>query len=274
MALRPSTVDVLLELLGHADANELLVLMEAENVRALLRDDGWTDDDVRKALKEEKKLPGELLLGLFERGRTPAELLAVLGPKAIAAVEAERARPPAGAAESVSRSPSVPAMVASTPPAPNAAPAPAAPLARVGVGTGRAQVAGLVIILAAALVPSMLSIFDLNIALALLRLGVAPVLGLVALVGFIGGALATGPDGRRGVVALCGAVASVGGCAAVIGYALWMARMGRTTLLRLEIAVICMIGMLPAAILGGLLGKVGGRGGKGASAGAVTAEKR
>jgi hypothetical protein len=259
MALRPSTVDVLLKLLEHADANELLVLMEAENVLALLRDDGWTDDDVRKALKEEKKLPGELLLGLFERGRTPAELLAVLGPKAIAAVEAERAKP-AKTAESVSSAPSVPAMVASTPPSPKAFPLAAAPLARVGVGTGRAQVAGLVIILAAALVPSMLSIFDLNIALALLRLGVAPVLGLVALVGFLGGALATGPGGRRGVVALCGAVASVGGCAAVIGYALWMGRMGRTTLLRLEIAAICMIGMLPALALAALLGKPAAKG--------------
>lgn len=258
MALRPSTVDVLLKLLEHADANELLVLMEAENILALLRDDGWTDDAVRKALKEEKKLPGELLLGLFERGRTASELLTVLGPKAIAAVEAERAKP-AKTSDAAPAAPGEPSKVASKPLASKAAPASAAPLARMGVGTGRAQVAGLVLILAAALVPSMLSIFDVRIALALLRLGVGPVLGLVALAGCIGGALAAEPGSRRGVVALCGAVAAVGGGAAVIGYALWMGRMGRTTLLRLEIAAICLIGMLPATILARLLGKAGGK---------------
>ena len=112
MALRPSTVDVLLALLEHADASELLVLMEAENVLALLRQDGWSDDDVRTALKKEKKLPGELLLGLFERGRTAAELLAMLGPKAIAAVEAERSRP-ADPIKPTSSPPGAPGKVAS-----------------------------------------------------------------------------------------------------------------------------------------------------------------
>ena len=232
--------------------------MDAENVLALLRDDGWSDDAVRAALKEEKKLPGELLLGLFERGRTAAELLAVLGPKALAAVEAERARPvkTAGAASSP---PSVPDDTASVSVAANPAPAPTTPLARVGVGTGRPQVAGLVLVLAAALAPSMLAIFDLNIALALLRIGIGTVLGLIALVGAIGGALATSPGGRRWTLALSGAVASVGGCSAVIGYALWTASLGRTSLLRLEIAAICMIGMLPALALAALLGRITGK---------------
>lgn len=257
MALRPSTVDVLLALLEHADASELLVLMEAENVLALLRQDGWSDDAVRTALKEEKKLPGELLLGLFERGRTAADLLAMLGPKAIAAVEAERSRP-AKPVNPTASTPDASGKVGSAQTAANAAPGPASPLARLGVGPGRAQVAGLVLVLAAALVPSMLALLDLKIALVLLRLGVAPVLGLIALAGGLGGALATGPSGRRWALALCGAVASVGGCAAVIAYSLWTARAGRTSLLRLEIAAICMIGMLPAVALAAVVGKASG----------------
>ncbi len=252
MALRPSTVDVLLALLEHADASALLILMEPENVLALLRHDGWSDDDVRKALKVEKKLPGELLLGLYEKGRTTDELLATLGPAAVAAVEAERTKPAAAPAP-----PKASGAVAFAPAGAN--PAPSAPLARVGVGNGRAQVAGLVLVLAAALVPSMLSVFDMKIALTLLRLGIGPVLGLVALVGAFGGALATGPSGRRWALALSGAVASAGGCVTVIGYALWTAEMGRTSLLRLEIAAVCMIGMLPALALAALLGKLTGK---------------
>ncbi len=258
MALRPSTVDVLLKLLEHADANELLVLMDAENVLALLRDDGWSDDAVRAALKEQKKLPGELLLGLFERGRTAAELLAVLGPKAVAAMEAERAKP-ARTAGAESSPLATPGVTASAPG--DAKPAPPRPalLARVGVGAGRTQVAGLVLVLAAALAPSMLAIFDINIAMALLRFGVGSVLGLVALAGAVGGALATSPDGRRWILALSGAAASVGGFLAVTGYALWTASLGRTSLLRLEIAAICMIGMLPAVALAAVLDKVVGK---------------
>jgi hypothetical protein len=258
MALRPSTVDVLLALLEHADANELLVLMKPENVLALLRHDGWTDEAVRTALEKEKKLPGELLLGLFQRGRTPAELLAVLGPEALAAVEAERAKPSTPAKTPVAASPAK-ASDSIEPVAANPVAPPTPALARAGVGGGRLQVAGLVLILAAALVPSMLSVFDLHFALALLRLGVGPVLGLVALGGAVGGALATAPGGRRWALAISGAVASTGGCAAVIGYALWNARLGRTSLLRLEIAAVCMIGMLPALGLAALLAPRGER---------------
>jgi hypothetical protein len=263
MALRPSTVDVLLALLEHTDASALLILMEPENVLTLLRHDGWTDDAVRKALKEEKKLPGELLLGLYERGRTTDELLAILGPAAVAAVEAERARPAQTAAAPAAATKSDTPAPAKTSDAPARAKAPrvagTAPLANVGVGGGRVQVAGLVVVLAAALVPSMLAVFDLRIALALLHLGIGTVLGLVALVGAIGGALATSPSGRRWALAISGAVASVGGGAAVIGYALWTARMGRTSLLRIEIAAVCMIGMLPALALAAALGKIAGK---------------
>lgn len=252
MALRPTTVEVLIALLEHADANELLVLMKPENVLALLRNDGWTDEAVRAALKDEKKLPGELVLGLIQRGHTAAELLAQLGPEALAAVEAERARPPTAplAASPAKASPTS----APTSPTEESPAVPARlPLARAGVGGGRAQGAGLVLILAAALVPAMFSVLDMRFALALLRLGPGPVLGLIGLCGAVGGALATAPGGRRWVLALSGAVASSGGFSAVIGYALWTASLGRTSLLRIEIAAVCMIGMLPALALAILL---------------------
>ena len=256
MALRPTTVELLLALLEHADANELLVLMKPENVLALLRNDGWTDEAVGVALKDEKKLPGELLLGLIQRGRTVAELLAQLGPEALAAVEAERARPTTApvaaspAKASPTASPTSPTEASAVVPAP-------LPLARAGVGGGRAQVIGLVLILAAALVPAMFSVLDLRFALTLLRLGPGPVLGLIGLGGAVGGALATAPGGRRWALALSGAVASSGGFSAVIGYALWTASMGRSSLLRIEIAAVCLIGMLPALALAALLRRRG-----------------
>ena len=256
MALRPTTVELLLALLEHADANELLVLMKPENVLALLRNDGWTDEAVGVALKDEKKLPGELLLGLIQRGRTAAELLAQLGPEALAAVEAERARPTTApvaaspAKASPTASPTSPTEASAVVPAP-------LPLARAGVGGGRAQVIGLVLILAAALVPAMFSVLDLRFALTLLRLGPGPVLGLIGLGGAVGGALATAPGGRRWALALSGAVASSGGFSAVIGYALWTASMGRSSLLRIEIAAVCLIGMLPALALAALLRRRG-----------------
>lgn len=260
MALRPTTVDVLLALLEHADANELLVLMKPENVLALLHHDGWTDEAVRVAMKDEKKLPGELLLGLIQRGHTAAELLAQLGPEALAAVEAERARPPtAPVAASPANASPTPSLTASPDSPTDASPVVSAPLplARAGVGGGRAQGAGLVLILAAALVPAMFSVLDMRFALALLRLGPGPVLGLIGLCGAVGGALAAAPGGRRWALALSGAVASSGGFSAVIGYALWTASLGRTSLLRIEIAAVCMIGMLPALALAVLLRRRG-----------------
>ena len=258
MALRPSTVDVLLALLEHADGSQLLVLMEPANVLRLLREDGWSDEAVRTALEQEKKLPGELLLGLFERGRTADELLALLGPDAVAAVEAERAKPAATAKESPASTETPEKSAVAPGPANPAAPA-TMPLARVGVGGGRLQVAGLVLVLAAALLPSMLAVLDVNIALALLHFGAARLLGLVALFGAVGGVLSASPTGHKWALALSGAVAAMGGFAAVIGYALWTSRMGRTSLLRIEIAAVCLIGMLPAVALAALLSRVAGK---------------
>lgn len=254
MALPASTVDVLLALLEHTDADALLVLLEPRNVLALLRQDGWSDEAVRTALEVEKKLPGELILGLLERGRTAEDLLAALGPAAVAEVAAERARSAAKAAAK-SQSPAAPgrdepAMAEATP-----ADSPR-PFARLGVGSGRVQIAGLVLVLASALVPAMLALFDVKIALTLLGFGVAPVLALIGLGGAIGGAVATGPTARRWVLALGGAVASVGSFAAVVGYALLNARAGRASLLRLEIAMICMLGMLPGMALAALIHRV------------------
>lgn len=249
MAPRSSPVDVLLKLLEHADASELLVLMKPENILALLRAEGRTDDEVRSALGEEKKLPGELLLGLFERGRTAAELVAILGPEAVAAVEAERKASAAKKAHAPGPS------VAVERPSPSHTRAPMAPRDARTEAKPPIFVAGVVLIFLAALAPSMLSILDVSIALALLRVGAVPVLGLVGMTGAIGGALATRAGSRRWVLSLAGALASVGGCLAVMGYGVWMATMGRTSFIRIELIVICLIGMLPAVALAGLFGK-------------------
>lgn len=250
MAPRSSAVDVLLKLLEHADASELLVLMKPENILALLRAEGRTDDEVRRALGEEKKLPGELLLGLFERGRTASELVAMLGPEAVAAVEAERKKSAAKAPQAPG--PSAPAER----PAPNRAPAPPAAPRPIGAEAKPPLfVAGVVLIFLAALAPSMLSILDVSIALALLRVGAVPVLGLVGMTGAIGGALATRAGNRRWVLTLAGALASVGGCLAVMAYGVWMASLGRTSFIRIELIVVCLIGMLPAVAVVALFGK-------------------
>ncbi len=271
MALPDRSVDVLLALLEHSNVDTLMVLMRTENVLALLRLDGWTDADVRKALQVDKKIPGELILELIQRGKTAEDLLASLGPDAVAEVAAERAKSAAeasakrAAAVSAGAEPKAPRAAdapGSAAPATSASPsagAPATSLTRLGVGSGRAQVAGLVLVLASALAPAMLSLFDLKIAVALLAFGVAPVLGLIALGGAVGGAVAADSSARRWVVALGGAVASAGGFAAVVGYALWTATMGRTSLLRLEIAVICLIGMLPGMIVAALIHRVVGK---------------
>jgi hypothetical protein len=275
MALPDRSVDVLLALLEHSNVDTLLVLMRTENVLALLRLDGWSDADVRKALKVDKKIPGELILELIQRGKTAEDLLASLGPDAVAEVAAERAKSAAKSAAEASTKRAAAASAGTASKAPRAADAPgsaarakvdaspadapATPLTRLGVGSGRAQIAGLVLVLAAALAPAMLALFDLKIALALLGFGIAPVIGLIALGGAVGGAIAADPSAHRWVVALGGAVASAGGFAAVVGYALWSATMGRSSLLRLEIAVICMIGMLPGMIVASLIHRVVGK---------------
>jgi hypothetical protein len=260
-----NAVDVLLALLEHSNVDTMMMLMKPENVLTLLRQDGWTDADVRKALQVDKKIPGELILELIQRGRTAEDLLASLGPAAVAEVAAERAKSAAeasakraaaasaGADTKAPRAADTPGSAEPAPAAASPAKAPATPLTRLRVGRGRVQVAGLIVVLASALAPAMLALFDLKIALALLGFGVAPVLGLIALGGAIGGALAAEPSARRWVLALGGALASTVGFMAVIGYALWNASMGRSSLLRLEIAAICMIGMLPGMALVALI---------------------
>ena len=261
MSQPASSIDVLLALFEHTDADALLVLLEPRNLLVLLRQEGWSDEAVRTALEVEGKIPGELVLGLFQRGRTTEDLLAALGPAAVAEVEAERARSAAKAAAKAtekSRAPGAPGRDATATAGASAkrAESPAAPFARLGAGSGRVQIAGLVLVLASALAPAMLALFDVKIALALLRFGVAPVLALIALGGAIGGAIAAAPTARRWVLALGGGVASTGAFAAVVGYALLNAGAGRTSLLRLEIAAICMIGMLPGMALAALIGRV------------------
>jgi len=253
MPPRPNVGQVLLVLLDHADPDTLLVLLKPENVLALLRHEGWSDEKVREALTRDNKHPGELVLGLFELGRTADDLLAALGPAAVAEVAATRSANPARGGDAA------PAAEASAGAAPAPRPAAAkrsAPPTPDRAGRTPLQTTGLVVVLAAALAPAMLGTMDLRIALAMLVFGVGRSLGLIGLVGGLGGALAAAPTRPWWIGFLSGAVASVGGCAAVVGYVLWNARMGRTAVMRLEIAAVCGVGMLPALALAALLGRV------------------
>ncbi|MCA9527001.1 MAG: hypothetical protein KC549_11985 [Myxococcales bacterium] len=104
MSRRPDAATVLLALLERIpDAHQVERLLEAENLRHVLNQCGQSDADIRAALKT--KMPGELLLGLLEGGRTGDELLALLPPPgpsksaaAVARVQAVLPRPSAVAA--------------------------------------------------------------------------------------------------------------------------------------------------------------------------------
>lgn len=74
-----SSADILLELLDKVpDAATLEVLLESEHLLALLRLHGWSDADVRHALRG-GTLPGELLLQLLAKEPDAKKLLAELG---------------------------------------------------------------------------------------------------------------------------------------------------------------------------------------------------
>ena len=73
-----NTGTILLELLEHTkDANQLEVLLEPSNLLYLLTQNGRTETTVKSALQSGTK-PGELLLALFHEEHTADELIASL----------------------------------------------------------------------------------------------------------------------------------------------------------------------------------------------------
>lgn len=271
---------VLAALLEHTDAPTLGVLISAENLLTLLRNEGWSDEAIKQALKQEGRLPGELLLDLLRSGKNANSLLASLGPAAVEQATAGRvraaSRPDIEPATPRSGAPSTPRSGALLPP-----PVPrgvddefarravtervrrpklaktrrggASAVSRVG-SLGRA---GLVLVLVAGIVPSLLAVVDLAIALAFLHAIPWAVAGAAGALGGLGGVLFGRGVGHPRAGLVGGALAAFGGNAAVIGYTFWGPGAGRDHLLRIELVGTALVGMLPGVLVYAALARAG-----------------
>ncbi|HEU4408607.1 MAG TPA: hypothetical protein VFS43_25320 [Polyangiaceae bacterium] len=271
---------VLAALLEHTDASTIEVLIAAENLLTLLRREGWSDERIKRALKQDGKLPGELLLELFRRGKSASELLAALGPAASAQAAAGRAKaasrpdgepsPPRSGAPGTPRSGAPPSALdepdwdegfarrAVTERVRRPVVGPRNPLRPAGAApAGPLEHAGLALVLVAGVVPSLLAVIDLAIALAFLHTGPWAVAGAAGALGALGGALFARGTGRLWAGLLGGALAAFGGNAAVVGYTFWGPGAGRDHLLRVELVGTALVGLLPGALLYAALARAG-----------------
>jgi hypothetical protein len=223
-----SAASVLLTLLDHTDVATLSVLLDAENLLMVLRAEG-------SELTHEA--PGAALLGLFESGRTPEQLLAHLGPRGVAMLARERLAKVQVNDASVATKTSPRAAPEALTPRPSQTRFDAATL------SPREQAGG-VVVLVAALAPPLVASMDLDALRWLMQLGPARVLAATATVGAIGGLLA-GRGTRRVRLALAGALAATGGCAAVGWYMMFGPGAGRASVFKIEIALVAMLGMAP-----------------------------
>lgn len=225
-----TAAEVLLKLLDHADGAELVVLLDAENLLVVLTHAGRTRDEIKAALAR-GKLPGELLLEVFSSGRKKDELLASLGESGARQLAAERAgNKPSPAKGTVHRAPQ--RGVTGTP-------------AFVLDGKGKIGVA---LLFLGAFLPPLFGFLDLRVALWLWTSLGAVAVGVAALGGIGGGLLAIGRE-KLWVGIVCGALASVGGAAAAIWYLIAGPGAGRASVMRLEIVLAAIVGMIPGAIV-------------------------
>jgi hypothetical protein len=185
----------------------------AETLLALLQ---HTDGDTLIAL-----LDGQLLLELFEEGRTAAELVAVLGPEAVERAKREaEGRRAAGAAK------------------------PAAGPAGM-LGAVRDSQLWFTLVALAALLPATLALLDVGVALKLLALGPGPVLAGIAALGALGGAIGAKPPAGRVLGALAGALAAAGMFLGVYLYMVHGPGASRGSVLQLEIVLAALAGGVP-----------------------------
>jgi hypothetical protein len=71
----------------HANALTLAVLTKPQHLTVVLRHHGWSDEQILRALEQERTPPGDLLLGLFNDGAKEKDLVASLGPEATRELE-------------------------------------------------------------------------------------------------------------------------------------------------------------------------------------------
>jgi len=225
-----NAVEVLLQLLDHADAPTVAVLLKPENLIVVLRHAGRSDEEVRRALKE-GQIPGELLLALFREGRRGEELIAALGERGAAELAAERAATAKAPAK---------ASPAEVPSAKPAAP-PRAPVA--AKRTSARDLVGMVILLVVMMAPGLIAFVDLRAALAM-RGALPLTLGLIAAGGALAGAILAWGRDPLWLGALAGAVCTLGGNVALALWSSW-----RTSLFKIEIVFVLLVGALPAIIV-------------------------
>jgi hypothetical protein len=228
VAPSPSAADTLLALLDHADGDTLLVLLDGKNLLTILRHAGRSEADVARALRAEKRNPGELLLELFREGRTSAELVGWLAPEEIERAKRESAEGRAAKAKPAGGF--VGGLLAGR------------EARKAAIHDARLW---LVLVSVAGLAPAIVGLLDLNAAIRMLALGPGPVLSGIATLGLAAGAIgAKTPPGRlRGAVA--GALTAVGMFVGVYLYMTQGPAAGRSTVLKLEIVIAAAVGALP-----------------------------
>jgi hypothetical protein len=265
MSSKANVGSVLVALLEYTDAPTLEVLIGADNLLNLLRLEGWSDERIKQALRQDGRLPGEILLELLRSGRNARDLLASLGPSAVAEVEARRFM----SASSSGNGPSTPRSGA---PLPSLRPvneeftrrAVTERVRRPSLGfryrlkkAGRAlnpahagalERAGFALVLLAGVLPGLLATLDLAIAQALLRTDSWAIAGTAGALGALGGALFARDTTRRWAGILSGLLAAFAANLAVIAYARWGPGAGRVHLVRIEIAGPAIVGLLPGIL--------------------------
>jgi hypothetical protein len=231
-----SAGEVLLELLDHVpDAATLEVLLEPEVLLAILRAKGWTDDDVRSDLAA--RSPGELLLDVLRQDGDVSALLRLAGRTApVQRAAAVPSPAPPNATRPVAADPA-----AARPPkaAPGRGDLAGGPLDALQVHTHRERVGGITVLVAAALLGTLVS--------GMLEEWTPP-LALALAIGAPLGALGGGIFGsvRRSTVlgAVCGAAAVT---CAVLAVKLWADVRGLPGT-RLELMLVITAGVLLPAI--------------------------
>jgi hypothetical protein len=220
-----SAATTLLALLEHADGDQLEVLLEPANLLVVLGACGHDRERVKQQLGR-GGTPGTLLLGVFERGKTADELIAMLP-------EAAR-QPPIRAAKERTSAPAGPIA-----PVPITAPAPGPEV----TNALETRHAALVAWLAALTVPAMLA----SGVLPLWTIESSTAIALAAPLACLSGAFIAGRPGLRVAGAVGGLVSAPG---AVWLAVLWMGL--RDNPLRLELALAIAIGALPGLAIYGV----------------------
>jgi hypothetical protein len=229
----------LLALLDHADADQLLVLLDAQNLLSVLEHHGRERETLKRELARGQS-PGTLLLGLFEQGHSAAALISILPPGTLERVKSEGEAAKAANKGGFEKR----AALTSQPRAPASSASRVQPSPARGPTSGPKVTVALVAYLVALTVPAMLVSGVLPLWTISLSTGIA-IAGIGA--GLAGLFAAHGWPMR--IAGMVSGVLSAPGAVALTY--LWLLLRGGTVL-RIELALAVTIGALPGAILYGV----------------------